>query len=459
MVFSSLPFLFVFLPLTLIIYYLVAEKYKNIILLIASLIFYSWGEPIYIVLMIFSAVVDYNHGRLMEKYPLKKKWFLISSLVVNLGLLIIFKYSGFILANINEVFNTSFNIATLALPIGISFYTFQTMSYSIDVYRGTIKAEKSLLNFLTYVSMFPQLIAGPIVRYHDISSELQNRSIKSSDYSEGILRFTRGLAKKVLIANQMGLLFDSVLAISNPSIVSSWLGIIAFALQIYFDFSGYSDMAIGIGRMLGFHYLENFNFPYIARSVTDFWHRWHISLSNFFKDYLYIPLGGNRVSKHRHIINIMIVWGLTGLWHGAQWNFIFWGLYFGVILIIEKYYLKEHLKNSPVFVQHFYTLFIVLISWALFALDLSQLPSYLSAMFGFSGNGFISNETLYLLKNFGLLIVIAGICSLDLNKLIERYRDKVFYQNLSMLAYVLMIVLVTAYLVDSSYNPFLYFRF
>lgn len=459
MVFSSLPFIFVFLPITLILYFIVGRKYKNIVLLLASLVFYSWGEPVYIVLMIFSSVVDYSHGRLMEKFPTKKKIFLVSSIVVNLSLLGIFKYSGFILANINGLLNTSFDVSFLSLPIGISFYTFQTMSYSIDVYSGDVKAEHNLLNFMTYVSMFPQLIAGPIVRYKDISKELKNRVITSVDYTEGMLRFVRGLGKKVLLANQMGLLFEAAKTVSNVSVVTSWLGIIAFAFQIYFDFSGYSDMAIGIGRMLGFHYLENFNFPYIAKSVTDFWRRWHISLSSFFRDYLYIPLGGNRVSKNRHILNIMIVWGLTGLWHGAEWNFILWGLYFGAILVLEKYVFNKFLDNLPSFLGHLYTMVLVLISWVLFALDLSELVPYLSNMFGFSNTDFINFESLYLLKNFGLLLVVCMFCSVPINNIIERYRENRGYQVVVFVGYLLMFFLITAYLVDSTYNPFLYFRF
>ena len=342
MVFSSIPFIFFFLPVFLILYYLVPYKVKNILLLIFSLIFYAWGEPIYILLMIFSSVVDYTNGRMIEKYAQnnqkRKNLFLIISIIVNLSLLGFFKYADFLIGSINSLLNINIPLLELGLPIGISFFTFQTMSYSIDVYRGDVKAEHNFLDFMAYVSMFPQLIAGPIVRYEEVSKELKNRSITAQGFADGMIRFLQGLFKKVLIANNIGYLF--VIASSMPnnemSVVMSWLGILAYTFQIYFDFSGYSDMAIGMGKMLGFTYPENFNHPYISKSITEFWRRWHISLSSFFKDYVYIPLGGSRVKKIINVRNILIVWMLTGLWHGANWNFVLWGVLIFLFQVLHQ---------------------------------------------------------------------------------------------------------------------------
>src|SRR5574344_710624 len=346
MVFSSIPFIFFFLPLFLIIYYLVPNKYKNYILLIFSLIFYAWGEPIYILLMIFTTYMDYLNGRVYLKSGNHKKKYLIISLVIDLGLLFFFKYSDFLIGTINTLFNINIPLLNLGLPIGISFYTFQTLSYSIDVYRGNVEPEKNYLRYLTYVSMFPQLIAGPIVRYDSISHELVNRKINFTMISNGFTRFLIGLFKKVLLANNIGYLFTVISTnYVNSSVLLLWLGIISFTFQIYFDFSGYSDMAIGLGKMLGFNFLENFNYPYIAKSITDFWHRLHISLSTWFRDYLYIPLGGNRCSIIKNIRNILIVWALTGLWHGASYNFLLWGIYYGIILIIEKFILNKYIDK------------------------------------------------------------------------------------------------------------------
>ncbi len=456
MLFSSLPFLFLFLPLFLISYFIVPKKCRNLTLLLASLIFYSWGEPTYIVLLVFSSIVDYTNGLMIEKNKNNRKRqrvFLILSIFINLGLLAFFKYSGFFIENISTIIglNSSFNIA---LPIGISFYTFQTMSYSIDVYRGSVKAEKNFVNFMTYVSMFPQLIAGPIVRYQTISEQLNERNPQMDDFCDGLIRFVIGLGKKVIIANNVGLLFTVAIESSNNSIILTWLAIIGYALQIYFDFSGYSDMAIGIGRILGFTYNENFDYPYIATNITDFWRRWHISLSSFFRDYLYIPLGGNRCSIKRNIFNILIVWALTGLWHGAAWNFILWGFYYGVLLIVEKFFLKKVIESLPKFLMHLYTIFFVLIGWLIFSVEsLDALKTNFLNIFGFNGLPLINDYTWYILHNFGIILLIGIIFSIPVSKTIERFRV-VYY-----LGILVIIFLSVMYLVDASFNPFLYFRF
>ena len=345
MVFSSLVFLFIFFPVTLFFYFIVKnDKVKNIVLVIASLIFYSWGEPVWVCLLIFSSILDYTVSLGIEKYRGKKitKLFIALSVVINLGLLAAFKYSGFFISTLNGIFRLSLHVPAFSLPIGISFYTFQTMSYSLDVYKGDVKAQKSFINFLMFVSLFPQLIAGPIVRYSDIDTQIDHRTVTIDGFAKGMTRFMAGLGKKVLIANYAGSLAESLLAnVDNAAVMSVWVGVLFYAFQIYFDFSGYSDMAIGLGRMFGFDYPENFKYPYISTSITDFWRRWHITLSSFFRDYVYIPLGGNRVSLPRQILNLFIVWGLTGLWHGASWNFVIWGLYYFVFLCLEKFVFKK----------------------------------------------------------------------------------------------------------------------
>lgn len=468
MVFSSLPFLFVFMPITFIFYYIVkSNKWKNIVLMIASLIFYAWGEPIYIILMIFTSFVNYLGGRLIEKYVKKRKLVLIITISISLFLLGFYKYGNFFIENINNIFSLSLKKQNFPLPIGISFYTFQAISYSIDVYRKEVPSEKNFFTFLTYITMFPQLIAGPIVRYQTIQTELQNRTISWKEIGEGFLRFIKGLGKKVILANNIGLLWNQLTISNTPSIVGSWLGIIAFALQIYFDFSGYSDMGIGMGKMLGFHFLENFNDPYIATSITDFWHRWHISLSTFFKDYVYIPLGGNRKGKIKHIRNILIVWLLTGFWHGAAWNFLFWGLYYGILLLIEKFFLKKYLDKLPGVIKHIYAIFFILIGWCIFAFDdTKQLVTYLGNMFGQNQLPLINQETLYYLVTNGMLIVIGIILSTPLikrisNRLARKNNQKtqmiVFF--ITLIIYTSIFILSVSYLVDSAYNPFLYFRF
>ncbi len=468
MVFSSLPFLFIFMPITFILYYIVkGNKAKNIILMIASLIFYAWGEPIYIILMIITSLVNYLSGIIMEKYPRKRKITLITTISISLFLLGFYKYGNFFIENINKLFSLSFKKQNFPLPIGISFYTFQAISYSVDVYRKEVPKEKNFLRFLTYISMFPQLIAGPIVRYQTIQEELQNRKVTFQEVTEGFLRFIKGLGKKVILANNIGLLWDQLRITETPTMMGCWLGIIAFALQIYFDFSGYSDMGIGMGKMLGFNFLENFNDPYMATSITDFWRRWHISLSTFFKDYVYIPLGGNRKGKFKHVRNILIVWLLTGFWHGAAWNFLWWGLYYGILLLIEKFFLKKYLDKLPNMFKHIYALFFILIGWCIFAFDdTKQLLTYLGNMFGQNSVSLINQETLYYLINNKTLLLIGIICSTPLIKNIsyqlgkkKNNRTQRISFLITLVTYTLIFIISVSYLVDSAYNPFLYFRF
>lgn len=464
MIFSSIPFLFFFFPIFLILYYLAPFKIKNIILLIFSLIFYAWGEPVYIVLMIFSSIVDYINGRMIEKYydnKVKKRIFMIGSVIINVLLLGFFKYSDFLIENINNIFNLSIPLLELGLPIGISFFTFQTMSYSIDVYRGDVKAERNFLNFMTYVSMFPQLIAGPIVRYQTVSEELHKREITFEKFSIGFVRFLQGLFKKVLIANNVGYVWSLISGdVSDISLMTAWLGIIMFAFQIYFDFSGYSDMAIGIGKMLGFTYPENFNYPYISKSITEFWRRWHISLSSWFKDYVYIPLGGSRCSKILNIRNILIVWMLTGIWHGAAWNFVLWGLYFGVILLIEKFVLKKFLEKLPNVLKHIYALFLILVGWLIFAFDdVNLLGQYAVKMFA---NGmFIDAQFMQYFTDYFVYIVVAIVFSMPIYPYFKGKFEfnNSFLQILIYLVYIALFIVVISMLVSDTYNPFLYFRF
>lgn len=468
MIFSSVLFLYIYLPLVLLIYQLTPLRYRNLSLLIVNLIFYGWGEPVYILLMFLSIGIDYVNGYYVGKYRdtdrKKAKRFVIISVVMNLSLLGFFKYYDFIAASLNSLMNMQLlQPLGLALPIGISFYTFQTMSYTIDIYRNQADAQKSIINFGTYVTLFPQLIAGPIVRYNDVADQLGHREIDSDMFAYGIQRFVLGLAKKVLLANNIGLLWETVqkMDFGTMSVLSAWLGIIAFAFQIYFDFSGYSDMAIGLGKMFGFSFLENFNYPYISKSITEFWRRWHISLSVWFKEYVYIPLGGNRHGTWRMIFNLAVVWMLTGFWHGASWNFLWWGSYFGILLIIEKLFLKQWLDKCPSVVGHSYTMILVLISWVLFALnDGEAITAYLRAMFSLNGNAVADHTSLYLLANYAMLLIVLVLASLPLGKkLFHRYvQGKKLY---ALVPFVLAILLLasTAYIVDASYNPFLYFRF
>jgi alginate O-acetyltransferase complex protein AlgI len=464
MVFSSLEFLFRFLPIALLLYFIAPRKLKNPILLLASLFFYAWGEPIYVFLMIFSCVVNYALAIPIDKYrgTAKSKVALIASIVVSLALLGFFKYADFFVGNINTIFGTSISPLYLPLPIGISFYTFQILSYTIDVYRNNAPVQKNPIALSTYITLFPQLIAGPIVRYNTIAQDLTDRKHSTSLFTEGVHRFVIGLGKKVFIANNVALIWELSKTTADPSVLLSWLGIIGFSLQIYFDFSGYSDMAIGLGRMLGFRYQENFNFPYISKSITEFWRRWHMSLSQWFRDYLYIPLGGNRVSMPRWILNILLVWSLTGFWHGASWNFIFWGFYFGVLLLVERLFLSKVLERLPGAMGHVYTLLIILISWVIFELGSpAEIFHYLGNMFAVNGIDAYNFESLYILKSNLVLLLIAGIGAVPLFKNIyERYSNILLVRAIIMpVFYVVVLAVSIAYLIDSSFNPFLYFRF
>ena len=467
MVFSSLSFLFWFLPIFLGVYFIAPKKVKNFILLIFSLIFYAWGEPIYICLMLFSTVFDYINGLLIERFGLNTKGskvVLIIAMLGNLGLLGVFKYFDFFMGSLNNVFGLSLPFLNVALPIGISFYTFQTMSYTIDVYRGVVPAQHNIITFGSYVTMFPQLIAGPIVQYKTVERELNSRSVGLEDVYIGVRRFLIGFVKKVFLANNIGFLWSEILgSYSNLSSLTLILGLICFAFQIYFDFSGYSDMAIGLGRMLGFKFLENFNYPYISKSITEFWNRWHISLSSWFKEYVYIPLGGNRKGLKRQIINISIVWLLTGFWHGASWNYVLWGIYYGILLIIEKCFLLKILKDKPSWISHLYTLFFVVIGWGLFAIeDLNILINYFENIV-INPNGFISSDIFYYLKNYILLIVICIISSVNWGKMLyEKIKESKYSKIVIVIVDILLIIcfiLSLAMLVSSTYNPFLYFRF
>lgn len=468
MIFSSVLFLYIYLPLVLLIYQLTPLKFRNLFLLIVNLIFYGWGEPVYILLMFLSIGIDYVNGYFVGKYRntdrKKAKRFVIISVVMNLSLLGFFKYYDFIAVSLNGLLNMQLlQPLGLALPIGISFYTFQTMSYTIDIYRNQADAQKSIINFGTYVTLFPQLIAGPIVRYNDVADQLGHRENNADMFAYGIQRFVLGLAKKVLLANNIGLLWETVqkMDFGSMSMLSAWLGIIAFAFQIYFDFSGYSDMAIGLGKMFGFTFLENFNYPYISKSITEFWRRWHISLSVWFKEYVYIPLGGNRHGTLRMVFNSAVVWMLTGFWHGASWNFLWWGSYFGILLIIEKLFLKQWLDQCPAIVGHCYTLILVLISWVLFALtDGEAIATYLRAMFAMNSNRTIDHTSIYLLANYAMLLIILVLASLPLGKkLYHRYVEGQKLYALVPLVLGILLLASTAYIVDASYNPFLYFRF
>ena len=466
MVFSGIPFLFYFLPLFLLIYFVSPGKLKNFVILLFSLIFYAWGEPIYISLLVLSSVVDYVNGRMLEKFDGqrgKQRIFLVISVVVNLGLMGIFKYATLFITSINSVFGTHIKDPKLALPLGISFFTFQTMSYSIDVYRKNVKAEHNFLDYMCYVSMFPQLVAGPIVRYEDVHRELNHRTMSLDKLSDGTTRFLMGLFKKVLLANQIGSLWDKVLASGDRSFAFAWLGLLAFSFQIYFDFSGYSDMAIGMGKIMGFNYPENFNYPYICKSVTDFWRRWHMTLSTWFRDYVYIPLGGNRKGMKRQLLNLMIVWGLTGFWHGASWNYLLWGLYYGIILIIEK--LTKLPEKLPAWLDHIMSLIIVMLGWMIFAVeDIKKLGTYATQVLGFGAKGFAGSEFFYQLRNYGVIILCCGLFSMPVYKKLKAYGEKNEKAGnvltvCGVLAGCVLTVVCIAMLVADSYNPFLYFRF
>ena len=466
MVFSSTIFLCVYLPLVLLGYYICPKKGRNLFLLIVSLVFYAWGEPKYVFLMIFSILVNYIFGRLMDKHRENKKrlkLMLVLSVVIDIGLLSVFKYTDFIITNVNAIFGANFDLLNIALPIGISFYTFQAMSYTIDVYRDDVRVQKNLIDFGMYITMFPQLIAGPIVRYADVQDQLADRSVTTADFSEGIMRFVVGLGKKVLLANQMGAVWSEIYALGGDvSALMAWTGAIAYTFQIYFDFSGYSDMAIGLGRMFGFKFPENFRYPYQSVSITDFWRRWHITLSTWFKEYLYIPLGGNRRGLARQALNLLIVWSLTGFWHGAGWNFVMWGLYYFVILFIEKLFLLKALDKLPKFFRHVYALVLIIIGWVIFASDdVSVLLPYLGSMFG--ANGAIGGMDVYTLLTKAVLLIICCIASTELPKKLflsaaGAMNEKAAFTLKSVLT-IALLAMSMILLIGDSYNPFLYFRF
>lgn len=466
MVFSSTIFLCVYLPLVLLGYYICPKKGRNLFLLIASLVFYAWGEPKYVFLMIFSILVNYIFGRLMDKHRENKKrlkLMLVLSVVIDLGLLSVFKYTDFIITNVNAIFGSSFDLLNIALPIGISFYTFQAMSYTIDVYRNDVRVQKNLIDFGMYITMFPQLIAGPIVRYADVQDQLAERSVTTADFSEGVMRFVVGLGKKVLLANQMGAVWSEIYALGGDvSALMAWTGAIAYTFQIYFDFSGYSDMAIGLGRMFGFKFPENFRYPYQSVSITDFWRRWHITLSTWFKEYLYIPLGGNRCGLARQALNLLIVWSLTGFWHGAGWNFVMWGLYYFVILFIEKLFLLKALDKLPKLFRHVYALLLIVIGWVIFASDdVGVLLPYLGSMFG--ANGAVGGMDVYTLFTKAVLLIICCVASTELPKRLflsatGAMNEKAAFTIKSVMT-IALLALSMILLIGDSYNPFLYFRF
>ena len=463
MLFTSISFLYYFLPVVIILYFAMPKKAKNVILLIASLIFYFYGEPKYIFLMLAEIIIAYFVAILIDKYKSKKLLILI--LTIHLGLLGVFKYADFTIKNINFLFKSQIPLLKLALPIGISFYTFQIISYIVDVYNGNVKVQKSFIKLATYVSLFPQLIAGPIVRYETIENELENRTHSFENFAYGVRRFILGLSKKVLIANMLGELCSNFMSVTEKSVVLYWMFGISYMLQIYFDFSAYSDMAIGLGRMFGFHFLENFNYPYISKSITEFWRRWHISLSSWFKDYVYIPLGGNRKGTKILIRNILIVWTLTGIWHGASWNFVIWGLLFGIILIIEKLWLGKFIEKLPTIIRRIYVLFIVMISFIIFnGNSLQDIWNNIIGLFGVNNLPASNSYTIYYLRNYIIVIIIALIGATPILKnTIEKLKqnDKIerIINILEPILLIILLLVITAYLVDNSYNPFLYFRF
>ena len=464
MVFSSITFLFYFLPIVLLCYFVLFKKHKNTVLLIASLFFYFYGEPKYILVLLFSCLINYVSGKLIEKMTKYRTLILVVDLVISFGLLFYFKYFGFLVANLNTVFSLEMVIPNIVMPIGISFFTFQATSYTIDIYRGEVKSAKNFWTFTTYLSLFPQLVAGPIVRYETVQNELEQRKNSKETFAAGVKRFTIGLAKKVLLANVLGELVTILAEGTDASILSYWIEAIAITLQLYFDFSGYSDMAIGLGLLFGFHFLENFNYPLIAKSITDFWRRWHISLSSWFKDYVYIPLGGNQKGIIRQCINILIVWCLTGLWHGASWNFVLWGLYFGVLLIIEKTLLKRVLKLHP-HLARIYTFILIVISFVIFHFnDYHELIQFLKGMFGLLSIPLVSQETIYYLRSYGVVLFISLFTISPLgkqlvNSLAQKPRFKRIIDVLEVSYYFVLLFISVSFLVDDTYNPFLYFRF
>ena len=463
MLFTSISFLYYFLPTIIILYFITPKKYRNYILLIFSIIFYMYGEPKYVILMLVEILVAYFGALLIDKY--KSKEIFLITIIIHIGLLCVFKYTDLFIGTINSIFKTNISFLNIALPIGISFYTFQILSYVIDVYRGKVKVQKNILKLATYVSLFPQLIAGPIVRYETICDELDNRDETIEKFSLGTRRFIIGLAKKVLIANMLGELCTKFSLVDERSVLFYWIFAISYMLQVYFDFSAYSDMAIGLGKMFGFTFLENFNYPFISKSITEFWRRWHISLSSWFKDYVYIPLGGSRKGTLKLVRNILIVWFLTGIWHGAAYNFIIWGLFIGVFLVIEKLWLSKYISKLPKFLRNIYVLFIIMISFILFnAGSINEAFFNIKGLFGLNKEVFINNYTIYYLKSYLIVLIIAIFGATPLFKnIVEKLRKNKTINNLinvlEPIFLIILLLLVTAYLIDSSYNPFLYFRF
>ena len=462
MVFSSILFLFYFFPIVLVLYFASPKKFRNVILFVASLIFYAWGEPVYIILMLITITIGFFSGKVLDRFlksgqQKQAKLVVIITIIVDLGILGFFKYGDFLLNNLNAWFNLGIPALDLPLPIGISFYTFQTMSYTIDLYRGDAKVQNNYIAFGTYVALFPQLIAGPIVRFKTVAEELDHRQENVDDFASGIQRFVLGLGKKVLLANNIGMLWDSISAmdVGNLPVLTAWIGILAYTFQIYFDFSGYSDMAIGLGRMFGFHFLENFNYPYLSKSITEFWRRWHISLSTWFRDYVYIPLGGSRRGPARNVLNLLVVWALTGLWHGASWNFVLWGLYYFVLLMIERMGLRVFLDRHPL-ISHAYSLLAVMLGWGLFAIEGSfgALGVFFGKLFSLTGG----NEWMFYLRNYAVVLALGILFSMPvLNRIRDRHPKVCRALALPFLG--LILVLSVAYLVDSTYNPFLYWNF
>lgn len=465
MLFTSISFLYYFLPIVIVLYFIVPKKFKNAVLLLASLVFYFYGEPKYVFLMLAEIFIAYIGAICIDKFKAQSKTILTVTVIIHVALLGIFKYTDFLIGTLNDLFKLNISLVRLALPIGISFYTFQILSYVIDVYRGKVKVQKSFLKLATYVALFPQLIAGPIVRYETIEDELENRTHTFEKFSNGVTRFVIGLGKKVLIANMLGEFCSAFTASTEKTVLFYWLNAVSYMLQLYFDFSAYSDMAIGLGKMFGFEFLENFNYPYISKTITEFWRRWHMSLSSWFKDYIYIPLGGNREGLKKQIRNIFVVWALTGLWHGASWNFVLWGVYFGVLLVIEKVFLKKYIEKMPKVFQSIYVLFIVMISFIIFnASSLTEVWQGVAGLFGANTKSFASTETLYYLKSYLVTFVLAIIGATPLMKnLVEKLKkNEKMNMVINIMEPVFMVVIltvVTAYLVDNSYNPFLYFRF
>lgn len=467
MLFSSISFLYYFLVAVLVVYFIVPFKLKNVVLLIASLAFYFYGEPVYTLLMLGTILSSYVHGLLIDRFRGTKlaKVFLCTSVLTSIGALGFFKYSDFFISNVNSIFGSNLSLLGLALPIGISFYTFQTMSYTIDVYRGDAKVQKNIIHLATYVALFPQLIAGPIVRYTTVEEDLSERTHSFEKFSSGVTRFVIGLSKKVLIADTLGALARSLHSSDEASVVGFWVYAIAISLQLYFDFSGYSDMAIGLGRIFGFRFLENFNYPFISKSIGEFWRRWHMSLGTWFRDYVYIPMGGNRVSIPRWLLNTATVWFLTGFWHGADWTFILWGVYFAIFLVLEKFWLNKFFEKLPKFVSHIYVCIVILVSFVLFSANgVNGAIADIGAMFGAGGLPFWTTETGYYLGGYAIALIVAifgamPILKNTVLKIKENEKANMIINILEPIFVVAMLLIVTAYFVDGSFSPFLYFRF